>query len=57
MEDVDLTDGNLLSYKIKINLHVLGELMLNKVGGEVHDADVVAVDKSALRRWGLELVE
>jgi hypothetical protein len=57
MEDADLTDGNLLSYKIKINLHVLGELMLNRVGGEVHGADVVAVDKSALRRWGLELVE
>jgi hypothetical protein len=33
MEDVDLTDGNLLSDKIKINLHMLGALMLNGVGG------------------------
>jgi hypothetical protein len=33
MEDVDLTDGNLLSEKIKINLHILGALMLNGVGG------------------------
>jgi hypothetical protein len=57
MEDVDLTDGNLLSDKMKINLHILGALMLNGVGGEVHDADIVAVGKCAPRRRGLELVE
>jgi hypothetical protein len=57
MEDADLTDGNLLSDKMKINLHMLGALMLNGVGGEVHDADIVTVDKCALRRRGLELVE
>jgi hypothetical protein len=33
MEDTDLTDGNLLSDKIKINLHMLSALMLNGVGG------------------------
>jgi hypothetical protein len=57
MEDADLADDNLLSDKIKINLHMLGALMLNGVGGEVHGADVVAVDKGAPRRRGLELVE
>jgi hypothetical protein len=57
MEDADLTDGDLLSNKIKINLHMLGMLILNGVGGEVHGADIIAVDKCALRRWGLELVE
>jgi hypothetical protein len=46
MEDVDLTDDNLLSDEMKINLHMLRALMLNGVG-EVHDADVVAVDESA----------
>jgi hypothetical protein len=57
MEDADLADGNLLSDKMKINLHMLGALMLNGVGGEVHGADVVAVDKGAPRRWDLELME
>jgi hypothetical protein len=57
MEDADLADGNLLSDKMKINLHMLDVLMLNGVGGEVHGVDVVAVDKGAPRRRGLELVE
>jgi hypothetical protein len=47
MEDVDLTDGYFLSDKMKINLHMLHELMLNRVGGEVHDTDIVVVDESA----------
>jgi hypothetical protein len=57
MEDADLTDGNLLSDKMKINLHMLSVLMLNGVGGEVHGANIIAVDKCAPRWRGLELVE
>jgi hypothetical protein len=34
-----------------------GALMLNGVGGEVDDADVVTVDKSAIRQRGMELME
>jgi hypothetical protein len=49
MEDADLTNGNLLSNKMKINLHMLRALMLNGVGGEVHGADVVTVYESAAR--------
>jgi hypothetical protein len=45
MEDVDLTDGNLFSGEVKINLHMLGALVLNGVVGEVHDTYVVAVDE------------
>jgi hypothetical protein len=57
MEDADLTDDNFLSDKMKINLHMLGALMLNGIGGEVHGADIVIVDEGAPRRRGLELVE
>jgi hypothetical protein len=57
MEDTDLADGNLLSDKMKINLYILGALMLNGVGEEVYNADIITVDKGALRRRGLELVE
>jgi hypothetical protein len=47
MEDADLIDGYRLSDKMKINLHMFHAMMLNGVGGEVHGADVVAVDESA----------
>jgi hypothetical protein len=33
MDDVDLTNGYLLLDKMKINLHMLGVLVLNGVGG------------------------
>jgi hypothetical protein len=52
-----LTDGNLISDKKKINLHMLGALILNGVGGEVHGVDVVTVDDGAPRQQGLKLVE
>jgi hypothetical protein len=57
MEDADLTDGDLLSNKVENNLHMLGALMLNGVGGEVDGADVVAVDQRAQRQQILELME
>jgi hypothetical protein len=57
MEDADLIDGNLLSDKIKINLYMLGALMLNGAGGEVHGADIIAVDKCTPRQRGMKLVE
>jgi hypothetical protein len=57
MEDADLIDENFLSDKMKINLHMLRTLMLNGVGGEVHDADVVTVDESATRWRCLELMQ
>jgi hypothetical protein len=56
MENADLPDGDLAD-KVKINLHMLGSLMLNGVGGEVDNGDVVVVDKSALGRWAMELVK
>jgi hypothetical protein len=57
MEDADLADGDLLSNKVKINLYMLGALMLNGVSGEVDDADVFTIDQRALRQQTLELME
>jgi hypothetical protein len=57
MEDANLTDDNLLLNKMEINLHMLGALMLNEIGEDVHDTDVIAVDKDAPRRRTLELME
>jgi hypothetical protein len=46
VEDTNVPDGNALMDKVKINLNMLGALMLNRVGGEVDGTDVVAVDQS-----------
>ena len=41
--------------KVQVDLHVLRPLMLDGVGGEVHSADVVAVDERALGERAVKL--
>jgi hypothetical protein len=48
VEDTNVLDGNVLRDKVKINLNMLGALVLNGVGGEVDGTDVVIVDQSGL---------
>jgi hypothetical protein len=49
VEDTNVPDGNTLTDKVKVNINMLGALVLNGVGGEVNGADVVAVDQSGPR--------
>jgi hypothetical protein len=44
----DGPDGNMPTDEVEINM--LGALVLNRVGEEVDDVDIVAVDQSDLRR-------
>jgi hypothetical protein len=48
--DTSVPDDNALTDKVKINLNMLGTLVLNGVDGEVDGADVVAVDQSGPRQ-------
>jgi hypothetical protein len=57
VHDVDITDGNAFLDELEVDLDMLCTLVLNRVGGEVDDADVVAVDESALWQWSMELLE
>lgn len=50
MEYADLTNGDHLTDKMEVALYMFGVLMLNEVGGEVHDTNGVTVDNSAPRR-------
>jgi hypothetical protein len=38
----------MFSHKVKNNLNMLRALMMNWVGGEVNNTDVVTIDKSTL---------
>jgi hypothetical protein len=48
VQDADITDGNTFLDKVEVDLDMLCTLVLKEVGGDVDDADVVAVDESAL---------
>ena len=48
MEYPNIADGDSVAHEVEVDLHVLRPLMLDGVGGEIHGADVVAVDERAL---------
>jgi hypothetical protein len=54
VEDTNVPDGNAAD-KVKINLNMLGALVMNGVGGEVDDADIVTVDQSDSRQGAMKL--
>jgi hypothetical protein len=55
VEDTDISDDDTLTDKAEVNLNMLHARVLNEVSGEVHCTGIVAVDKSALVKWPVEL--
>ena len=43
MQNTKITNGDSLPDEVKIDLNVLGALMLNRVGGHVDGTDVVTI--------------
>jgi hypothetical protein len=48
VQDVDIIDDNAFLNEVDVDLKKLRMLVLNVVGGEVDDADIITIDKSAL---------
>jgi hypothetical protein len=57
VQDTDITDGHAFPHKVEVDLDMLRALGLNRVGGEVDDADVVTIDECALRQRSVELLK
>jgi len=57
MHDADITNSNTLLHEVKINLNVLGALMLDGVAGYVDRADVVTIDQRSALGRRMELKE
>jgi hypothetical protein len=57
MKDTNITNSDLLTNEVEINLNVLYALVLYEVGGEVDDADVVTIDKCALGQRTMKLLK
>jgi len=55
MEYPNIADCDPIAHEVQVDLHVFRPLMLNGVAGEVHGADVVAVDERALGNRAVEL--
>ena len=52
MEYPNIADGDSVAHEVQVDLHVLCPLVLDGVGGEIHGADVVAVDERNSWRAG-----
>ena len=55
MEYPNIADGDSVAHEVQIHLHMLRPLVLDGVGGEIHGADVVAVDECALGERAVKL--
>jgi hypothetical protein len=55
MKNPNIANSHPVTNEVQVNLHMLRPLMLNLVGGEVHGADVVAVDECALAERAVKL--
>jgi hypothetical protein len=57
VQDADIIDGHTFPHKVEVDLDMLHALVLNGVGGEIDDADVVAVDEGAIYQRSVELLK
>jgi hypothetical protein len=57
VKHTDISNGVALADEVQVDLNMLCALVLDRVGGEVDDANVVAIDKSASRQQTVELLE
>jgi len=57
MEYPNIADCDPVAHEVQLNLHVLRPLMLDGVSGEIHGADVVAVDERAPGERAVELCQ
>jgi hypothetical protein len=56
MKNSHISNGDTLTGEVDADLDMLRVMVLDGVGGEVHGADVVAIDKSAPRQRTVELL-
>jgi hypothetical protein len=57
VQDADIIDGQAFPHKVEVDLDTLHALVLNGVGGEVDDADVVIANDGALHRQSVEALK
>ena len=56
MQNTKITNSDSFLDEVKINLNVLGSLMLNWIGGHVDCTDVVAIHHCGVTQGGVKLL-
>jgi hypothetical protein len=57
VQDADITDDHAFPHKVEVDLDMLQALVLNGVGEEVDDADVITVDEGAHHQQSVKLLK
>jgi hypothetical protein len=57
VQNVNFPNGDLVTDEVEINLDMLHALMLNGVGHQVDDNDIVTIDKCVVGQRGVQLHE
>jgi hypothetical protein len=57
MKNSNMTEGDLLSNKMEIDLNMLRPLMLHRIVGEIYSTDIVTIDQGGTARWMAKLKE
>jgi hypothetical protein len=57
MQSANFPNGNLVMDEVEINLDMLRVLMLNGVGRQVDNTDIVTVDRCVVGERGVQLHE
>jgi hypothetical protein len=57
MKYSNMTEGDLLSNKMEIDLNMLRPLMLHWIAGEIYDTDVVTIYQGGTTKWVAKLKE
>jgi hypothetical protein len=57
MKDAHVAETDAFSDEMQVDFDMLRALVLYRVSGEVHHADVVAVDDRGLTRWAAKLAK
>lgn len=55
MKNPNVTEGDLLSNKMEINLYMFCSLMLHWIAGEIYCTDVITIDQSGSARRAVKL--
>jgi hypothetical protein len=55
VQNAKFPNGDLVTDEVEINLDMICVLLLNRVGCQVDDTDIVAIDKSPTGQRGVQL--